>query len=319
MQLLFGSRPIPAFAAGCVATIGNFDGVHLGHQALLAQLKAQSIQKQQPMLVILFEPQPGEYFRGNQAPARLSSLREKLGLLQQCQVDYVYCLRFNEVLANMTAETFADRYFFSQLNVSYLLLGEDFRFGRNRSGDVTLLKSLAANAACQVDIFPEYRVQSLRVSSTHIRTALAQGDLTSAAVLSGRPYSMCGRVIHGAGQGRKWGIPTANLAMRRKALPLSGVFCVRTRLPDGRQVNGVANLGSRPTIDGSKNVLEIHLFDFNQTLYGDLLEVSFLHKLRDEIRFASLDALIAQIHDDVAIAKNWFEHKERGAEADGRI
>lgn len=319
MQLLFGSRPIPALAEGCVATTGNFDGVHLGHQALLAQLKAQAIQKKLPLLVILFEPQPGEYFRGKQAPARLSSLREKLAFLRQCQVDYVYCLRFNNALANMPADTFAQQYFFSQLNVSYLLLGEDFRFGRGRSGDVALLKKLAATSSCTVDIFEDFRLHDQRVSSTDIRKALAQGDLDTASALSGRSYSMCGRVIHGAGQGRKWGIPTANLAMRRKSLPLRGVFCVCSKLPDGRLINGVANLGSRPTVDGSKNVLEIHLFDFNQTLYGDLLEVRFLHKLRDEIRFASLDALITQIHDDVAIAKNWFEHKERGAEADGRL
>lgn len=311
MQLLLGSRlapaPVSAFAKGSVATIGNFDGVHLGHQALLSQLKKQAIHNNQPLVVILFEPQPGEYFRGEQAPARVSSLREKLKMLQVCQVDFVYCLRFNRALATMPAITFAQTYFFSLLRASYLLIGEDFCFGRNREGDVSLLRTLARDASCQVETFPDVRMHETRISSTKIREALAQGDMKEAARLLGRPYYMCGRVVPGNGRGREWGIPTANLAMRRVSLPLKGVFCVRVQLPCGSFVNGVANLGRRPTLDGSKNVLEIHLFDFNQTIYGDLLQVSFLHKLRDEVKFSSLEALIAQIRDDVTVAKNWFD------------
>ncbi|MGQ3890564.1 bifunctional riboflavin kinase/FAD synthetase [Legionella sp. CNM-4043-24] len=311
MRLLFGSRPVPAFKDGTVLTIGNFDGVHLGHQALLRQLKARAIQKKQPLVVILFEPQPGEYFRGDKAPARLSSLREKLAMLKRCQVDYVYCLRFNRTLASMSAQSFAENCIFAQFNASYLLLGDDFRFGCDRSGDVSLLKTLAFERGCEVETFPDFRLDDVRVSSTSIRQALASGDMSGASALSGRPWSMCGRVTYGHARGREWGVPTANLAVRRMALPAKGVFCVQVQLPDGRMFNGVANLGRRPTVDGSKNVLEVHLFDFDETLYGKLLQVHFLHKLRDEIRFASLEALIAQIHDDVATAKTWFDQTEK--------
>jgi len=306
MKLLRGFSPIPAFAGGTVATIGNFDGVHLGHQALLACLKAKALEFQLPLVVLLFEPQPVEFFRGKQAPARLSSLREKLDRLLSCQVDYVYCLQFNKNLAEMSPERFATSFFFSLLQVRYLLVGADFRFGHARLGDVNLLKNLAKNEHCVTDIFPDFIQKNQRISSTKIRETLSRGDLTEAATLLGRAYSLCGRVIHGAGSGRTWGVPTANLAMSRRVLPLTGVFCVQVRLSNGNILNGVANLGRRPTVDGTKNVLEIHLFDFNSNLYGDMLQVLFLHKLRDEVKFPSLAALIEQIHNDVAAAKAKF-------------
>jgi riboflavin kinase/FMN adenylyltransferase len=321
MKLLWGSRSSPALSKGCVATIGNFDGVHLGHQALLHQLKKEARQQGLPLLVLLFEPQPSEYFLGAQASARLASLREKCQVLADCQVDFVYCLHFNMTLASMTPEQFANTYLFSLLRVSYLLIGEDFRFGKGRQGDVSLLKHMAKSRACLVETFLDFNLENKRVSSTLIREALNQGNMKQAASLLGRQYSLCGRVVAGQGKGREWGVPTANLTMKRLTLPLTGVFCVTVRRANGDLVNGVANIGKRPTVDGTRNVLEVHLFDFNQNLYGERLQVIFWHKLREEIRFPSLDALIAQIREDVATAKSYFFNYPipSGVNADGRL
>lgn len=304
MKLLRGFQQITELNAGSVATIGNFDGVHRGHQALLVLLREQAARLQLPMLVLLFEPQPGEYFNRQNAPARLYRLREKLYALRQIGVDYVYCLKFDAQLANMLPVEFAERFIFSRLNVKHLLLGDDFRFGRERRGDLSLLKEIGHKWNAVVDTCPNFCVDGARVSSTQIRHALQLGELDRAHALLGRPYSLCGRVMHGQGIGRKWGVPTANLSIHRSKLPLSGVFCVNVKRQGKPLLTGVANMGSRPTIDGSKSVLEVHLFDFDESLYGEILEVFFLHKLREEIKFSSVDALIAQIHADVAAARD---------------
>ncbi|BCA95906.1 riboflavin biosynthesis protein [Legionella antarctica] len=302
MKLLRGVQHLAEFDNGVVATIGNFDGVHLGHQNLIKSLKDKAREMNLPMVLILFEPQPREYFQKDMAPARLSSLREKLDMLKQCQVDYVYCIKFDSKLAQTTASDFAMLYLFNVLKVKYLLVGGDFRFGKNRSGDVNLLRTLGAPYDCQVETYEDFCFQSARVSSTKIRSALEQGNLDLTEKLLGRSYILCGRVIRGDGRGRQWGIPTANLSLHRLLLPLQGVFVVQAYR--GRKlVHGVANIGKRPTVDGTKNILEIHLFDFNDSIYGELLQVFFLHKLRDEVKFTSVDALIAQIHNDIAAAK----------------
>ena len=303
MKLLHGFQQITELKHGTVATIGNFDGVHRGHQALLANLRSHASHMKLPMLVLLFEPQPTEYFRGKEAPARLSSLREKLSIFRQCGVDYVWCLRFNQYLASMPAIEFAERVIFSLLQAKYVLIGEDFRFGHDRGGDVSLLQELGNKYSCIVQKFPDFFIDSQRVSSTKIRQALYESKLDYTSKLLGRTYSMCGRVIHGAGIGRQWGIPTANLKVQQVTLPLRGVFCVRVKRQGKPLLTGVANLGCRPTIDGNKNSLEVHLFDFDEVLYGEIIEVYFLHKLRDEIKFSSVDELIKQIHEDVARAK----------------
>lgn len=307
MRLVRDIRHVPAFAKGTVAAIGNFDGVHLGHQALLTQLKQQAIKQQLPAVVFLFEPQPSEFFLNDKAPARLSSLREKLAVLASLAIDYVYCLSFTQTIASMSATEFANHWFFSLLNTKYLLIGEDFRFGYQRQGDVNLLKTLAIPANCLIETLPDFTLDGLRVSSTKIREALATGNLSLANRLAGRTYSICGRVVKGAGLGRQWGIPTANLSMKRLTLALKGVFRVQVRLPNGLLINGVANIGCRPTVDGSTNVLEIHLFDYNGDLYGQRLQVYFLQKIRDEIKFLSKEALISQIFDDIAVARAGFE------------
>jgi riboflavin kinase/FMN adenylyltransferase len=256
-------------------------------------------------LVMLFEPQPGEYFHGQQAPVRLSSFREKLEVLRQFGVDYVCCLKFDDYLASMPAIEFAKRIIFTLIQAKYILIGEDFRFGHGRAGDVALLNEIGEQTACTVQHFPDFFIDKQRVSSTKIRWALQLGELDYAAMFLGRPYSMCGRVVHGDGRGRQWGFPTANVSLHRTTLPLNGVFCVRVLRLGKPALTGVANIGCRPTVDGSKHVLEIHLFDVDESLYGEMLQVCFLHKLRDEIKFTSVDALVAQIHNDVAAARNW--------------
>lgn len=287
---------------GVAATIGNFDGVHLGHQQLLRELKVQANAMNLPMAVVLFEPQPREYFQGTSSPARLLSLREKIAILKQCQVDIIYPIRFNQTVAQTSAEDFARHYLFDFLNTKYLLVGKDFRFGKNRSGDVDLLLQLGRAYQCEVKTFNDLCIDGERVSSTKIRSALDEADFSCAGRCLGRQYSITGRVIQGDGRGRQWGIPTANIKPNRLVLPLKGVFVVEVRV-GARMIRGVANMGQRPTVAGTKNILEIHLFDFNESLYGQQLEVFFLHKLRDEVKFTTIDALIAQIHKDITAAK----------------
>ncbi len=303
MKLLRGIQHFSVFDKGVVATIGNFDGVHLGHQNLIKVLRNKADALKLPLVLILFEPQPREYFQEDKAPARLSSLREKLAVLGDCQIDYIYCIKFDDIVAQTTATDFAHHYLFSMLNVKHLVVGEDFRFGENREGDVSLLKSLSSEYACEVQVYSDFCINEERISSTKIRTALQEGALETAAKYLGRPYSICGRVMHGDKRGRQWGIPTANLGLHRLSVPLQGVFAVQALIASQQLVYGVANIGKRPTVDGSKNILEVHLFDFDQSIYGELVQVFFLHKLRDEVKFTSVDALIAQIYDDIAVAK----------------
>ncbi|MFI4919563.1 MAG: bifunctional riboflavin kinase/FAD synthetase [Legionellales bacterium] len=302
MKLLRGIQHLAVLDKGAVATVGNFDGVHLGHQYLLKSLRTKANNMGLPLVLVLFEPQPREYFQQSNAPVRLTSLREKLELLKQCQVDYVYCIKFNDKLAQISATDFANNYLFSMLKVKYLLIGRDFRFGNNRSGDVGLLQALGSQSGCDVQVFSDFCIEGKKISSTTIRAALQTGELNNAANYLGRTYSMCARVVAGDGRGRQWGIPTANLGIYRNSLPLQGVFVVQV-YRNSKIVFGVANVGKRPTVDGTKNSVEVHLFDFDESIYGELLQVFFLHKLRDELKFTTVDALIAQIHNDIAAAQ----------------
>ncbi len=306
MKLSRESVNFAAFSKGSVATIGNFDGVHCGHQALLAELRYRADQLSLPMVIITFEPQPSEFFLGNAAPARLTSLREKIHALKQCGTDYVYRLKFNQDLALMSAQAFAKKYFFLSIHAKYILIGEDFRFGCQREGDIALLKHLGKQEGCNVSAFRDFLIGNERVSSTTIRLSLHQGNLTKASQLLGRRFSLCGRVIRGEGRGRQWGIPTANLRIHRRKLPLQGVFAVEVARENGEKLHGVANIGTRPTISDKKNSLEVHLFDFSGNLYGELLQVFFIRKLRDEIKFPSIELLIDQIRTDISAAKTLF-------------
>lgn len=310
MKLIRGFSHMPSFNQGVVATIGNFDGVHVGHQHVISTLKQKASEKQLPLMLILFEPQPLEYFLKDNAPARLSSLRDKLAVLRNYQVDYVCCVRFNQKLAQTPADDFAKTYLFSKLQLKYLLVGEDFRFGQNREGDVQRLKALGHQAGCEVHSCSHWCLSDEKVSSTRIREVLQAGQLELAAHLLGRTYSLCGRVIPGEGRGRQWGIPTANIRLKRQNLPLRGVFVVEVRL-GSKFVRGVANMGRRPTVDGTRNSLEVHLFDFNKSIYGEFMEVFFLHKVRDEVKFTSVEALIDQINQDIELGKAFFNREQR--------
>ncbi len=306
MKLLWTIKHLSIFTSGCVAAIGNFDGLHRGHQALLASLRAKAEQARLPSLVILFEPQPREFFQKKQAPPRLSLLRSKLDKLSECGVDFVYCLRFNQRLASMSAPDFAQKIIYQDLKVRCLFVGQDFRFGRDRQGDIDLLIQLGEQANCLIEVYQDFTIGHERVSSTQVRLALQQANFARVKELMGRDYSLCGRVMYGDARGREWGVPTANLKIPPGPLPLKGVFCVQVKRAGYPLFNGVANIGQRPTLDGTKQILEVHLFDFNDLLYGERLEVFFLHKLRDEVKFPSLEALITQIHTDVLSAKTYF-------------
>lgn len=288
---------------GCALTIGNFDGVHLGHQAVLRHLRAKADELQLPMAVMLFEPQPSEFFQGNQAPARLMRLRDKLYYLQQYGVDIVILQKFDRTFANFSAEDFICQQLVKQLNVKFLSVGDDFRFGAQRQGDFHLLQQAGAKYGFQVEDNHTLALGKQRISSTAIRQALADGDFIQAEKLLGRPYSIFGRVIHGNKLGRTIGFPTANIRLQRQVSPIKGVYAVKVRLESGKFFNGVANIGTRPTVNGATQLLEVHLFDFNQNIYGQWLEVEFCAKLRNEMKFSSVDELTAQIKNDVIAAK----------------
>lgn len=297
-------RGIPARAThSTVLTIGNFDGVHRGHRALLARLTGLAQQAGLPAAVMTFEPNPREFFAPQSAPARLASLREKLQLLAECGVDQAYVCAFNQRFAALTADAFVER-IVRGLGVRHLMIGDDFRFGKGRSGDFALLQQAGKEHGFGVEAMETLVHEGERVSSSAVREALDAGDLEHAERLLGRPYCISGRVIHGQKLGRKLGYATANIQLKRLKAPLSGIFVVTVDGIGARQYEGVASLGVRPTVSASgKPTLEVYIFDFEGDLYRAHLRVNFLHKLRDEAKFDSLEALTAQIARDVADAK----------------
>jgi riboflavin kinase/FMN adenylyltransferase len=298
MELVRGLHNLRPEHRGCAATIGSFDGIHLGHQAVLTRLAAQGRERRLPVTLITFEPQPREYFMPEEAPPRLTRFREKLEVLQHCGVDRVVCLRFNAYLASLTADEFIRRIMLDGLAVKYLVVGDDFRFGKGRIGDYALLEQVGKTHGFPVVTMPTFNVGNHRVSSTRIRVALNEGDFSSAKALLGRPYWMSGRVAHGDKRGRTIGFPTANIFLHRNAVPVDGVFAVEMCGIDDRPIPGVANVGTRPTVDGSRALLEVHLFDFDRDIYGRHVQVSFLKKLRPERKFASFELLKRQIELD---------------------
>lgn len=292
---------------GCVATIGSFDGVHLGHQAILRQLLAVARQHQLPAVVIIFEPQPHEFFSGDKAPARLMRLREKIQALMAAGVERVFCLQFNAQLRNLSAEEFIEKILLDGLGIKHLVVGDDFRFGCDRRGNFALLQAVGAERGFDVTDTCTLEVDGVRVSSTRIRQLLEQGDFAGVEKLLGRPYSISGRIVYGQQLGRKLGVPTANVHLRRYKSPLHGVFTVTVTFADGSVHNGVANVGVRPTVNGVKKpLLEVHIFDFSRTVYGAMIDVAFHTKLRDEQKFNSLDELQAQLQTDIAQARQFF-------------
>jgi riboflavin kinase/FMN adenylyltransferase len=306
MRLLRNLDKNTDFNSGSVVAIGNFDGVHLGHQHLLKNLREKATYLNLPMVVVIFEPQASEFFKLNLAPPRLTQFRDKFSILKQLKVDYVLCVRFNQNFANTSPLDFMIKILKNRLNTKYLLIGDDFKFGKNRIGDFDLLTKYAIENNFEVARFSEQKIKGLRISSTAVREALKRADFKMAHNLLGREYSISGRVIYGKSLGKTFGVPTANINLNKKNLALTGVYCVRVKKPDGSINNGVANIGNRPTVSGLNQVLEVHLFDTDENLYGKKIEVFFLHKLRDEVKFPNIDILIANIKRDVTLAKQFF-------------
>lgn len=285
-------------------TIGNFDGVHLGHQAMLARLTARAAAVGGLPTVLTFEPHPREVFTPAVAPTRLTSLREKLEILRDLGVAHVHICRFNRSFAALTAEAFVQRILVEGLRARYVLVGDDFRFGAGRTGDFRLLSDLGARYGYQTEALTTVEAAGMRASSTAVREALAAGDMATAAQLLGRPYSISGRVVGGDRLGRRIGYPTANIQLKHNRPPLTGIFAVRVQGLDRPDWPGVASLGTRPTVHANgRPTLEVHLFDFDRSIYRAHLRVGFLHKLREEAKFSSLEALIAQIDRDVEQAR----------------
>jgi len=308
MQILRGLHSTNTHAVA--VTIGNFDGVHFGHQAMLKELRAAAQSRGQQTAVVIFEPHPREFFTPQQAPVRLTSLREKLELFGTMGVDRVHVCRFDALFAQKTAADFIHA-LYEQLHAKFVLIGDDFRFGSGRVGDFALMQKIGAQRGFEVQAVRSVLHGGVRISSTAIRAALASGQLRMARDYLGRPYSISGRVVHGDATGRKLGYPTANVQMKHNRPPLKGVYVVLAHAEGLGVLQGVASLGVRPTLKlDARPVLEVHLFEFAQQIYGKHLRVEFLHKLRDEQKFNGLDELTRQIALDVENAKKWFiEHE----------
>jgi riboflavin kinase/FMN adenylyltransferase len=293
---------------GVVMTIGNFDGVHLGHQGLIQQVVSKAAELKVPSLVMTFEPHPFEFFSKDHVTIpRITRLREKFSALAQCGVDYVLVVPFNQALADLSASDFValiQRY----LRPTHIIIGDDFRYGHQRQGDFSQMCLQGAELGFGVEAMQTILVDGERVSSTRVRKALASGDHAEVKRLLGHAYTMLGRVGRGDQRGRQWGFPTANIYLHRKLTPVRGVYTVLVHGISAQPLPGVANVGIRPTVDGTRTLLEVHLLDFNQDIYGRYVRIEFCEKLRDEVRYANLDLLREQIAKDVAAARNYFKN-----------
>ena len=312
MRLALGIQSPHLPPNGCVATIGNFDGVHLGHRTVIDRLVEEGKRLGLPVCVVLFEPQPREFFDPCNAPPRLMRLREKIDRLSELPVEYALILRFNRRMATMPPEAFVQDILIDALKIKFLVVGDDFRFGRRREGDFRLLQTFGALAGFELADTPSVVIDNERISSTLIREALQSGDLGRASRLLGKPYEICGRIIHGQKLGRQIGFPTANLLMQRKNTPVQGVFAVTMRGLGEHPLAGVANVGIRPTVTGDETMLlETQLLDFDGDIYGRRVEVEFHQKLRDERRFTGIPELSAQIRQDITAARDFFADHSR--------
>lgn len=306
MELIRGIHNIKAQHNGCVLTIGNFDGVHLGHQQVLQKVSEQAQKLNLPSVVMTFEPQPMELFLKDKAPARLTRLRDKFVQLSKLDIDRLLCVNFNHHFASLDADSFIRDLLVKRLGVKFLVVGDDFCFGRGRKGNFAMLKEAGQKYGFEVVSTESFCLEELRVSSTAIRESLAENDLTGTSEMLGRNYSISGRVSHGRKLGRTIGFPTANIPLKRCVSPVSGVYVVEAYGLGEQPIGGVANIGQRPTVNGVRQQLEVHLFDFQGNLYGKQLEVALLHKLRDEKKFESFDALKQQIELDAEAARVWL-------------
>jgi riboflavin kinase / FMN adenylyltransferase len=313
MELIRGLHNLRPQHRGCAVTIGNFDGLHLGHQALVAQLAQRARALGAPATVVLFEPQPSEYFRTAAVPPRLMRLREKLLALREQPVDRVLSVRFDAAFAAWSAEAFIERVLLQGLGARYVAVGDDFRYGRGRHGDFAMLVRAGKQHGFEVAAAPTFRIDGERVSSTRVRAALAAGDLAVAEKLLGRPYRICGRVAHGDKLGRQIGVPTANIHLHRRAAPVHGIYAAVVRGLTDAPVPAAASVGTRPTVDGTRALLEVHLLDFERDIYGAYVGVDFLYKLRDERRFDSIPEMQTQMLRDIEQTRGYFAGRGRTA------
>lgn len=310
LKLIRGLINIPSNFPGCVATIGNFDGVHLGHQALITQLLQKSRELDLPAVLITFEPQPNEFFaKKDSVPARLMRLREKWFALRAFSLDYLLCLRFDKKMSDLSPALFIQKILVEKLKIAHILIGDDFRFGSHRAGNIATLREEGLRWHFTADNMDTYKMMEDRVSSSLVRLALEKGDLASTRTLLGRSYGISGRVAHGHKRGRIIGFPTANVFLHRKTVPINGVYAVTIHGLGPDILQGVANIGTRPTIDGTHSLLEVHIFDFNRDIYGQHIFVEFVKKLRDEKRYDSFELLRQQILKDADEAKDYFKHR----------
>ena len=306
MQIVNGLHNIRPEHHGCVITMGNFDGVHRGHQQLLRALLGVAAEYGVPSTLVTFEPQPREYFAGAEVPPRLTRLREKVKLLQATGLERLILLPFNETTAQTPPEWITEQLFHERLGAKFVIIGDDFRFGRDRKGDFELVKATGERLGYGVSESQTYLEAGERISSTRIRSALKHGEFDLAATLLGHEYFIMGRVVYGRQLGRQLGVPTANIRLQRYKAALEGVYCVTVAGIEDREYTGIANIGVRPTVDGKEPLLEVHVFDYQGDLYNELLTVTFKKKLRDERAFDSIDALKAQIDQDIVAARDWF-------------
>jgi riboflavin kinase/FMN adenylyltransferase len=303
MEVVRGLHNLRARHRGCVLTIGAFDGIHRGHQEMIRVLKEHAHRRALPATVLSFEPMPREFFAKLDPPARLTRFREKVDAFRAYGLDRFVCARFDERLRAMEPDEFVRHVLVEQLGVRHVVIGHDFKFGRNLKGDFDMLLRASAQHGFEVTQVAPYTLDGERVSSSRVRDLLGRGDLSAAARLLGRPYRMTGKVVHGGKLGRTLGFPTANLRLHRRTTPLQGVFAVRVSGGPLKAAPGVASLGTRPAVDGRELLLEAHVFDFAGDLYRQYLHVDFIARLRDEEWFPNLDALVEQMHRDAAQAR----------------
>jgi len=299
-----GDLPFAELEAGTVVTIGAYDGLHLGHQKLLACVQAAATARSLPSVVMSFEPMPREFFATDRPPARLMRFREKFEALAGHRVDYFYCPRFDAQMRDISAGDFIRRILVHGLGVRHIVIGDDFAFARRREGNAEQLRVAGQALGFDVEQVPSVVVGDTRVSSTAIRDALQAGELARAALLLGRPYRMSGSVVRGEKVGRTLGFPTANVDLRRRQSAVMGIFAVRVQGLNGRVLDGVASVGTRPTFDGIKPLLEVHIFDFDEEIYGAYIHIDFIARLRSEIKYDDIEALVAQMHLDADNARS---------------
>ncbi len=303
MQIIRGVHNIRPAHRGCVATIGNFDGVHRGHQAVIKKLLARAAEANAPAMGIFFEPQPAEYFRGEATPTRLSSFRDKCLLLARFGVQQLLVLRFDAALAALTATQFIRGVLIDKLAIKGLIVGDDFKFGCDRGGDISTLATFAQEFSFTLDATGSFLAADDRASSTRVRAALMAGDFNLVTEVLGHAYRISGRVVHGNKNGREMGFPTANLNLSRRRVPLHGIFAVWIHGLGNQPRQGVAYVGTRPIINGQKWVLEVHIFDYVDDCYGQHLAVDFVERIRGDLPFTSFDALAVQIQEDCRVAR----------------